>query len=432
MIIAAGLIAKKVSSEKAKRKEAKEARQGRLQVGDSQVAKTAFENPAIVRSETDIKFEDPNDVSVTSPDSVSPTLYSPKVEVQDVRHKSQVNVASPVQSERAGLGPARGSVEKPRTPIDHDGQRSRSSTGPPPYSPNAESATSSLQATTTADSKSERSDTSSTVHSTASKGTYAVRVKTKGNELKSGFPYHPGLFDLRVHPEKWDSFSSEIVSATKATPGDTAKVWAAATGCALTGRILTGIYVGRNLERQLKEQRVKEGLSDTASGSLGDKLNLWNEEYFSKQGLFAHLELSESAMKKEGRSTPWRKPTAFYTNDAERDRKREERKFVIVITKLDGDGQPSEALRELASADPPVEIGSSGIVPTTAELPAEVVMPVELPAEEVVELPADTPSMVKDTNQPHAYVEMDGDNSRLLEKMHFENELDSTRIGGAD
>lgn len=30
---------------------------------------------------------------------------------------------------------------------------------------------------------------------------HAVRVRTKGNDLKSGFPYHPGLYDLRVRPD---------------------------------------------------------------------------------------------------------------------------------------------------------------------------------------------------------------------------------------
>jgi hypothetical protein len=29
----------------------------------------------------------------------------------------------------------------------------------------------------------------------------AVRVRTKGHDLKSGFPYHPGLYDLRVRPD---------------------------------------------------------------------------------------------------------------------------------------------------------------------------------------------------------------------------------------
>jgi len=36
--------------------------------------------------------------------------------------------------------------------------------------------------------------------STTSVG-HSVRVRTKGHDLKSGFPYHPGLFDMRVRPD---------------------------------------------------------------------------------------------------------------------------------------------------------------------------------------------------------------------------------------
>ena len=51
------------------------------------------------------------------------------------------------------------------------------------------------------------------------------------------------------------------------------------------------------MNRSIQEKKVKDGLADMSDGGLGDTLNQWNEDYFSKKGLFVHLELSESAMK---------------------------------------------------------------------------------------------------------------------------------------
>jgi hypothetical protein len=65
-------------------------------------------------------------------------------------------------------------------------------------------------------------------------------------DLKSGFPYHPGLFDLHVHPDRWESFTYQIVEATKISVGESAQVWAAATATALTGHIAASIWLGRS------------------------------------------------------------------------------------------------------------------------------------------------------------------------------------------
>ena len=79
MLLTAGIVAlsRKVADEKAKKKEAK---QGHLNVGDSDVAKRAFasqtsrmiqsgpSSTGINRAATDIKYEDPNDIAST-PDS---------------------------------------------------------------------------------------------------------------------------------------------------------------------------------------------------------------------------------------------------------------------------------------------------------------------------------------------------------------------------
>ena len=171
----------------------------------------------------------------------------------------------------------------------------------------------------------------------------------------------------------------------------------------------------RSMNRSLQEKKVKAGLTNMATGGLGDLLKLWNEGYFSKQGLFVHMELSESAMKNPNQSKTFRKPTLMFSNPEDRERKREERKFVIVVTKLDEDGQPSEALNEFAGKEEttPVEIGSSGEPEfSVAELPGDEAM-------DPVEMPADSVEVEKTMDPPSGFIEMDSDNTHLLEKMHI-------------
>ena len=94
-------------------------------------------------------------------------------------------------------------------------------------------------------STSSHHDTLSTSSGSISSDTADVRVQTKGNDLKSGFPYHPRLFDLRVRPDDWQRFSDQIVDATRFNSSDYAKMWAAAGSVALTGSLLTTAWVGR-------------------------------------------------------------------------------------------------------------------------------------------------------------------------------------------
>jgi hypothetical protein len=77
-----------------------------------------------------------------------------------------------------GLQPisSRGVTESPR-PVSHD---------PPEVFQTASTSSSNL--------------TKSSGNLTTSDGR-AVRVRTKSHDLKSGFPYHPGLYDLRVRPD---------------------------------------------------------------------------------------------------------------------------------------------------------------------------------------------------------------------------------------
>ena len=160
-----------------------------------------------------------------------------------------------------------------------------------------------------------------------------------------------------------------------------------------------------------------------SDGGLGDTLKLWNEEYFNKQGLFVHMELSESAMKNPGQqSKTFRKPAMWYSSREDRSRKEEERKFVIVVTKLDEDGQPTEAIQELEGTDAaPVELAGSGDPShSVAELPGdEGAVPVELPAE--ISYGAE-----KKFEPPTGYIEMDSDNTLLMEKIHLDERAENS------
>ena len=171
------------------------------------------------------------------------------------------------------------------------------------------------------------------------------------------------------------------------------------------------------MNRKIQEEKVRQGLADDAKGGLGDTLKLWNEEYFSQLGLFVHLDLSDSALKNPDQKTSaFRKPTLFYSKREDRERKTDERKFVLVVTRLDEEGYPTEAIHELAGSDGgPVEIGSSGDISSKIA---------EMPADEgniYVELPAELPAGIgeKKLDPPSGYVEMDSDNSYMLDKMHL-------------
>lgn len=438
MLLTTGAIAlsRKVQDEKAKRREK---RQGHLSVGSSDVAKRAFASQTsnllesgqsgINRAGTEIKFEDANDIGPDTPSSDG--IYSPNAEIHDTRSSSQLDVASPVQSEKAAFESESPSVETPTSSAAW-GTQSTSAGGtlePPAYTTRPASLNASVASTMYSrdpdGSTLANSDTRSIASgSTNSRGTHSIRVKTSGPDLKSGFPYHPALFDLHVHPDKWESFQYQIIESTKFDKGDYGRMVGAATATALTGAIGTSIWVGRSMNRSIVEEKVRKGLTDETEGGLGDTLKLWNEEYFSKLGVFVHMELSESALKKpDKKSRTFRKPVLMYGSREDRNRKTEERKFVLVITRLDEEGNPMEAIKELEAADGgPVEIGSSG--DTTSKIPElpgdEGNAYVELPANSPAELPAEMPTDKKKLDPPSGYVEMDSDNSHMLEKLHLE------------
>lgn len=267
MLLTTGVIAlgRKITDEKAKRREKK---QGQLSVGNSDVAKRAFasqtskmieEGPTgINRAGTDIKFEDPSQVSASSQENLNAASYSPDVEVQDTRSVSQVNVTSPVQSEKAAFGTDSPYTETPTSAVDwrSDTSTLQSSTGtnlePPPYSPGPRSPTSTMATSVyskdTDGNTLAPSDTRSIASgSTNSRGTHALRVKTRGGDLKSGFAYHPALFDYRIPPDKWENFTYQIIESTKFDTRDNLRMVGAATATALTGAVATSVWVGRSV-----------------------------------------------------------------------------------------------------------------------------------------------------------------------------------------
>ena len=269
MLLTTGAIAlgRKIRDERAKKQEAK---QGLLTVGSSDVAKKAFasqtskmieagpaSNTGISRAGTEIKYEDPTDIAAKSPDGSetnSPAIYSPKPEMRDMRQFSQVDRGNSVKSEKARLAMSSPQEQSPAGPAWSDAHHPRDSTAssPPPYSPTAQSSiaevSSSVYSRDPDNSTLASSDTRSIASGSTSSRGPGIRVKTKGSDLKSGFAYHPALFDVHIAPDKWDSFTYQIIESTKFGAGDYGKMVGAATATALTGAIGTSIFVGRSVK----------------------------------------------------------------------------------------------------------------------------------------------------------------------------------------
>jgi len=181
------------------------------------------------------------------------------------------------------------------------------------------------------------------------------------------------------------------------------------------------------MNRSLQEQKVKAGLLNTSAGGLGDTLQQWNDSYFRERGIHVHLELSDSARKKEdgrGGGGTFRKPASLYSSREERDKKREDWKFVIVVTKIEQERQPTGALEQISemAAEGP---GAMGELPATgdpkfnvAELPGDTaIMPVELPAMEYYLPGAYSLGYGSEKLEPPVgFAELDSDTAHLLEK----------------
>lgn len=345
------------------------------------------------QADTQIKYEDPDEIGAESPAGSSSVMDPEKPAVQDTRRISQVAMNSPVQSDIASPTIASPS-DQTITTLSASCTSLDSRARPPTYRSRAESSGTSAKgpSSQSQDGAVRNSLThaqSLSIRSTNSVGTHALRVKTRGSQLSSGFDYHPALFDLKVHPDKWTNFTDEVVNATKVSASDNRKAWAAATATAMSGAIITSVVLKKSMDRWYQEKRIKEGISDMSASSLGSVLQEWNDTYFTKQGLFVHLELSESAMKhQDQKSKALRKPLFLYTKGQEREQKEDERKFVIVVTKLDADGAPTEALREMEINEQETGTPAVTAVPeNVAEMPGDThqgfLIP-ELPGDDVL------------------------------------------------
>jgi len=334
-----------------------------LELGDRDVARNAFQSQVsrprdrklLLHSGTDVLWETPNDVEARSIINNDENGALAKTAAKD---KKALTTADSYRSEHS---------------LD----------SPPPYSPQAKDSASTPAQTASSLSpqlSNFASNTSTNMHSSATSDSEAIRVHTNGSDLKSGFPYHPALFDLRIRPDEWERFTHEVVETTKFGIGDHAKLWASAASVALTGAVGTSVWVGKTMSRSMQEKKVKSGLEDMSDGGLGDTLQQWNSTYFKDLGVFAHLELSEHATKRSSEKSKLSKRLG--SSKEERERKKEERKFVIVMTRLDDEGVPVEALHELDATCDVVEMPVPPDARTFAvELPGdERSMPVELPA----------------------------------------------------
>ena len=180
--------------------------------------------------------------------------------------------------------------------------------------------------------------------------------------------------------------------------------------------------VRRSMNRSLQEKKVRAGLQDQSDGGLGTTLRRWNEGEFHDLGLFVHLELSESAMKRQNQKRhSFRKPTSFYSRREDRERKAEERKFCIVVTKLDEEGVPSEAIHHELSEENARVLEMSDPENVIYEIP-------ELPGDEGVP-PAELPAGISlgytskwEIAPPNGYAELESDTVQLFEKSSLDKE----------
>ncbi|CAK4031504.1 Hypothetical predicted protein [Lecanosticta acicola] len=422
MLLSTGIIAlsRKIKDERHRKKEAK---QGLLNAQDSEAARRAFANQrafqtgdgiasGMTRSGTRVKYEQAEDVA--SPQQSTnghPSLQD--TELAATRSPSEpsngqdafASLSSFASSSALSPGDVQPIPCSPATPLSSVFSIDSPIAGTLSNKDQDDQSTSSGHASFKTDSEEIK----------------CIRIRTRGNGLKSGFPYHAGLFDLHVRPDQWEQFTAQVVESTKFTAGDHAQMWGAATATALSGALMTSIYVGRSMNRSLQEKKVRSGLQDTSDGGLGETLRRWNQNEFRDLGIFVHLELSESAMKRQHQKHhSFRKPTSLYSKHEDRDRKTEERKFCIVVSKLDGEGFPSEAFHELAGEEARVlEMADpKNVIYEVPELPGdEGTRPAELPVNGSLGYTRET------TGTPHQYcAELESAPVELMEKSNLDDE----------
>lgn len=220
LLTAAGIaFARKIRDEK-KRKQHE--RQGALDIGNSEMARRAFASQAhkLITSAGEPGANPGTELAIQGPDSLDHCdrlrTASTFAHGSDDRHDCDDNMDT-----RDRLSSRLLVSSGSQTATSRDSRI----TQPPPYSPGLSTSGIPTPATMTtlglATTLSGESDGSSSIFSDDS---MALKIKSRGPDLKSGFAYHPGLYDLKVTPEMWQTFNQQIVEATKFGAGDTARV----------------------------------------------------------------------------------------------------------------------------------------------------------------------------------------------------------------
>ena len=179
-----------------------------------------------------------------------------------------------------------------------------------------------------------------------------LTVRARSTNLSSGFDYHPALFHLHIPPDKWAAFTDAVVQAAKLTVLDHTRAIAAGVGVGLSGIWGVGYRAGIKSREQQQAKRIRRSLhghkshnhhkseQEKAEDGLANVLDEWNTEFFRGLGLQAMLEVSEVS-DKEMRTgkTDWSyvKPWSWIDDKDSLERRKNERRCRIVISKL-GEG----------------------------------------------------------------------------------------------
>jgi hypothetical protein len=161
-------------------------------------------------------------------------------------------------------------------------------------------------------------------------------IPTDNDSLSSGFPYNPRLSSLRITPDQWQQFSTEVVNAAKLTFSEDVKAWGAGVGTGVGSSAfllvfgpVVGYYTGKSVHKKTVIKKVKEKLSQP--GELRNVFRQWNDGVFKERGLQAWLEPPTENMAEILVEVP---PGASQ-KDVEQIAKRQARRFRVVIMPYD-------------------------------------------------------------------------------------------------
>lgn len=147
-------------------------------------------------------------------------------------------------------------------------------------------------------------------------------------------------------------------------------------------------------KRSIVEKKIQQGLKSGSEGGLGETLAQWNDTCFRERGLLATLQMSEAAQKRaecRGPKISFRSQAMLSSTKEEREARKEEQKYIIVISKLDDIVKRLEAMAALQDNCYELSLDRTDALP---ELPARqdpIMKRAEMPTDDAstpVELPA--------------------------------------------